>query len=76
MYVSHCCSATTMCRLTVLGIKYEDLAYTSSNGFAAVGSNNGKNGTNIGPDDATKRIANYSIRHGWLALLQQPRDGD
>ncbi|KAH6614942.1 Tannase/feruloyl esterase [Boeremia exigua] len=26
-------------------IKYEDLAYTSSNGFAAVGSNNGKNGT-------------------------------
>jgi feruloyl esterase len=28
-----------------LGIKYEDLAYTSSNGFAAVGANNGKNGT-------------------------------
>lgn len=26
-------------------IKYEDLAYTSSNGFAAVGANNGKNGT-------------------------------
>ncbi|KAH7095454.1 Tannase/feruloyl esterase [Paraphoma chrysanthemicola] len=26
-------------------IKYEDLAYTSSNSFAAVGSNNGKNGT-------------------------------
>ncbi|KAJ4349266.1 hypothetical protein N0V95_004696 [Ascochyta clinopodiicola] len=26
-------------------IKYEDLAYTSANGFAAVGSNNGKNGT-------------------------------
>ncbi|KAF2632005.1 tannase and feruloyl esterase [Macroventuria anomochaeta] len=26
-------------------IKYEDIAYTSSNGFAAVGSNNGKNGT-------------------------------
>ncbi|KAF2029366.1 tannase and feruloyl esterase, partial [Setomelanomma holmii] len=27
------------------GIKYEDLAYTSANGFAAVGANNGKNGT-------------------------------
>ncbi|XPS75221.1 Feruloyl esterase [Ascochyta lentis] len=26
-------------------IKYEDLAYTSANGFAAVGSNNAKNGT-------------------------------
>ncbi|KAJ4399482.1 hypothetical protein N0V91_009408 [Didymella pomorum] len=31
--------------LTFLGIKYEDLAYTSANGFAAVGANNGKNGT-------------------------------
>jgi hypothetical protein len=29
----------------VIGIKYEDLAYTSSNGFASVGSNNGHNGT-------------------------------
>ena len=27
------------------GIKYEDLAYTTQNGFAAVGSNNGHNGT-------------------------------
>lgn len=27
------------------GVKYEDLAYTSLNGFAAVGSNNGHNGT-------------------------------
>jgi hypothetical protein len=27
------------------GIKYEDLAYGSSNGFATVGANNGKNGT-------------------------------
>jgi feruloyl esterase len=27
------------------GIKYEDLAYTSFNGFASVGTNNGKNGT-------------------------------
>lgn len=32
-------------KLILPGIKYEDLAYTSSNGFAAVGSNNGKNGT-------------------------------
>jgi len=32
-------------RTDCLGIKYEDLAYTSSHGFAAVGSNNGKNGT-------------------------------
>jgi feruloyl esterase len=31
--------------LTLPGIKYEDLAYTSSRGFAAVGANNGKNGT-------------------------------
>lgn len=31
--------------LTSVGIKYEDLAYTSANEFAAVGSNNGKNGT-------------------------------
>jgi hypothetical protein len=31
--------------LVVLGIKYEDLAYTSLNGFATVGTNNGKNGT-------------------------------
>lgn len=30
-------------------IKYEDLAYTSSNGFAAVGANNGKNGTDGEP---------------------------
>jgi feruloyl esterase len=28
-----------------IGIKYEDLAYGSLNGFATVGSNNGKNGT-------------------------------
>lgn len=28
-----------------IGIKYEDLAYTAFNGFASVGSNNGKNGT-------------------------------
>lgn len=28
-----------------LGIKYEDLAYTTANSFAAVGSNNGHNGT-------------------------------
>jgi hypothetical protein len=27
------------------GIKYEDLAYGSSEGFATVGSNNGHNGT-------------------------------
>lgn len=27
------------------GVKYEDLAYTSLNGFAAVGANNGHNGT-------------------------------
>lgn len=32
-------------RLILVGIKYEDLAYTSSQGFAAVGANNGKNGT-------------------------------
>lgn len=31
--------------LKLVGIKYEDLAYTSSKGFAAVGANNGKNGT-------------------------------
>ena len=33
---------TETCRV---GIKYEDLAYTTQNGFAAVGSNNGHNGT-------------------------------
>lgn len=33
-----------MLRITV-GIKYEDLAYGSLNGFATVGANNGKNGT-------------------------------
>ena len=38
-----------MCRLTSVGIKYEDLSYTSSNGFAAVGSTNGKNGTDGKP---------------------------
>jgi feruloyl esterase len=27
------------------GIKYEDLAYTTANGFAAMGTNNGHNGT-------------------------------
>jgi hypothetical protein len=27
------------------GIKYEDLAYGAANGFAAVGTNNGHNGT-------------------------------
>lgn len=27
------------------GIKYDDLAYTTLNGFASVGSNNGHNGT-------------------------------
>jgi hypothetical protein len=31
--------------LKLAGIKYEDLAYTSSRGFAAVGANNGKDGT-------------------------------
>lgn len=31
--------------MDLLGIKYEDLAYTSSQGFAAVGANNGHNGT-------------------------------
>jgi hypothetical protein len=28
-----------------IGIKYEDLAYGTSQGFATVGSNNGHNGT-------------------------------
>ena len=28
-----------------LGIKYEDLGYGTSNGFATVGTNNGHNGT-------------------------------
>ena len=28
-----------------LGIKYEDLAYGTSNGFATMGTNNGHNGT-------------------------------
>ena len=27
------------------GIKYEDIAYGASNGFATVGANNGHNGT-------------------------------
>ena len=27
------------------GIKYKDLAYTTQNGFAAIGSNNSYNGT-------------------------------
>ena len=29
------------------GIKYEDIAYGTSNGFASVGSNNGHNGTTL-----------------------------
>jgi feruloyl esterase len=28
-----------------VGIHYEDMAYTTLNGFASVGSNNGHNGT-------------------------------
>jgi feruloyl esterase len=34
-----------MVTMTNIGIKYEDLAYASANGFAAVGANNGKDGT-------------------------------
>lgn len=30
-----------------VGIKYEDLAYTTQHGFASVGSNNGHNGTTL-----------------------------
>ena len=28
-----------------IGVRYEDLAYSTQNGFASVGSNNGHNGT-------------------------------
>ena len=31
--------------LVGLGVKYEDLAYATANGFAAMGTNNGHNGT-------------------------------
>ena len=44
MYGFDCGKEAFVHRLTWLGIKYEDLAYTSSHGFAAVGANNGKNG--------------------------------
>jgi hypothetical protein len=47
MYGFDCGSKVVGHRLTWLGIKYEDLAYTSSHGFAAVGANNGKNGIDL-----------------------------
>lgn len=47
MYGFNCGKKTFVHRLTWSGIKYEDLAYTSSHGFAAVGANNGKNGTKL-----------------------------
>ena len=47
MYGFDCGRKAFVHRLTWSGIKYEDLAYTSSYGFAAVGANNGKNGTRL-----------------------------
>ena len=47
MYGFVCGNKVVVYRLTWSGIKYEDLAYTSSHGFAAVGANNGKNGTDL-----------------------------
>ncbi|KAM5475411.1 putative feruloyl esterase B-2 [Microsporum audouinii] len=48
-----------------LGIKYEDLAYGVENGFAAVGSNNGHNGTT-----AVSMYQNYDVQidFSWRAL--------
>lgn len=37
--------SATVINQTDTGIKYEDLAYTSRNGFASAGANNGHNGT-------------------------------
>jgi feruloyl esterase len=40
-------SITTLCRLLIhlTGVDYGGLTYTTKHGFAAVGSNNGHNGT-------------------------------